>query len=322
MSTRLVVSLLFLALTVDLLDAQQSNRLWRIGTFHVGLDHVPPTLQSLRQQLKNLGYEEGKNLHVDWRNLPDEEAARAIAQEFRRERVDLIVAFENQTVRAAQAATFEIPIVFFSVTNPVAEGFVKNFAHPGGNTTGFASRGELYSKEIELFQEIVPRLRRLLVLIDSHDPATSRALGEVHTTTEALKLKLLERQASTQPDIEHVFRTIKPAEADGVYVVSSNLRTKFSAVLTKLSLQSRLPFFAYRKEWVEQGALFSYSILPLQDAWQGAVYFDKILKGPKPGDLPVQQPTKFELVLNLKTAKQIGLTIPPNVLARADRVIK
>ena len=199
---------------------------------------------------------------------------------------------------------------------------MKSLAHPGGNITGFANRGELYSKEIELFQEIVPQLRRLLVLIDPRDPATDRALGEVNTTTAALKLKLLERQVSTQPDIEHVFRTIKPGEADGVYVVSPNLRTKFSAVLTKLSLQNRLPFFAYRKEWVEQGALFSYAFLPFRDAWQGAVYIDKILKGTKAGDLPVQQPTKVELAINLKTAKQIGLTIPPNVLARADKVIR
>ena len=143
----------------------------------------------------------------------------------------------------------------------------------------------------------------------------------MHITATPLKINLLERQASTQPDIDHVFRTTKPGEIDGVYVVSPNLRTKFSAMLTKLSLQNRVPFFAYRKEWVEQGALFSYAFLPVQPS-QGAVYIDKILKGTKPGDLPVQQPTKFELVVNLKTAKQIGLTIPPNVLARADRVIK
>ena len=306
----------------DLASGQQATKLWRVGIFHVGLDHVPPSLERLRRELKALGYEEGRSLHVDWRNLPNEDTARVTAHEFRRDGVDLIVAFENQTVRAAQAATSEIPIVFFAVTNPVAEGFVKSLAHPGGNMTGFANRGELYSKEIEPFQEIVPQLRRLLVLIDPRDPATDRALGEVHVTTAALKLKLLERQTSTQPDIEHVFRTIKPGEADGIYVVSPNLRTKFSAVLTKLSLQNRLPFFAYRKEWVEQGALFSYGFLPFQDAWQGAVYIDKILKGTKAGDLPVQQPTKLELVINLKTAKQIGIAIPPNVLARADRVVR
>ena len=116
--------------------------------------------------------------------------------------------------------------------------------------------------------------------------------------------------------------TIKPGEVDGVYVVSPNLRTKFSAVLTKLTLHNRLPFAAYRKEWVERRALFSYAFLPLQDASPGAVYIDKILKGTKAGNLPVQQPAKFELVINLKTAKQIGLTIPPHVLARADKVIK
>ena len=306
----------------DLALGQQATKLWRVGIFHVGLDHVPPSLEPLRRELKALGYEEGRNLHIDWRNLPNEETARTTAREFIRDRVDLIVAYEDETVRAAQAATSEIPIVFLGVTDPVAQGFVKSLAHPGGNITGFASHGELYSKEIELFQEIVPGLRRLLVLIDPHDPATDRALAQVHTTTAALKLKSLEQQASTQPDIERVFRKTKPGQADGVYVLSSNLRTKFSAVITKLALQNRLPLEMYRKEWVEQGALFSYSFTPLQDPWLAAGYIDKILKGTKAGDLPVQQPTKFQLVINLKTAKQIGLTIPPNMLARADRVIR
>jgi putative ABC transport system substrate-binding protein len=260
---------------------------------------------------------------VDWRNLPDEDAARATAQQFVRDRMDLIVAYENQTVRAAQAATSEIPIVFVAVTDPIAEGFVKSLAKPGGNITGFATWGELYSKEIELFQEIVPRLQRLVVLVDPHDPATVRVLGEVRMSAAALNLRVLGLNVTNQADIEHhIFSSVKRGATDGLFMGSPNLRNKFPAVVTRLAFQNRLPLAMHRKEWVEQGALFSYGFTPPQYARKGAAYIDKILKGSKAADLPVQQPTKFEFVINLKTAKQIGLTIPPNVLARADKVIK
>src|SRR5712691_1231071 len=146
--------------------AQQQGRVWRIGLFHVGLDHVPPSLDGLREGLTALGYEEGKNIHFDWRNLADEDAARTTAQAFVRDRVDLIVAFENQTMRAVKATTTEIPVVMLHVTAPVENGFIKSFAHPGGNVTGFAGLGENPSKEVELFKELVPRLKRLLVLFD------------------------------------------------------------------------------------------------------------------------------------------------------------
>jgi ABC-type uncharacterized transport system substrate-binding protein len=317
----LALSALLLAHSVPV-EAQQVKKVWRIGIFHVGLDHVPPSLEPLRQQLKALGYEEGKNLLVDWRNLPDEVAARATAQEFVRAPVDLIVAFENQTVRAAKAATSEIPIVFVAVTDAEAEGFVKSLAQPGGNITGFASWGELYGKQIELFKEIVPRLRRLVVLTDPQDPATQRALEEVRATAAALKFRLLENRVTTQSDVEQAFRKIKRGEADGVYIVSPNLRNKFPALVTKLALQNRLPLAMHRKEWVEQGALFSYGFTPIQYAREGASYIDKIFKGTKAGDLPVQRPMKLEFVISLKTAKQIGVTIPPNVLVRADKVIR
>jgi putative ABC transport system substrate-binding protein len=302
--------------------AQQAGKVWRIGIFHVGLDHVPPSLEPLRQQLKTLGYEEGKNLHVDWRNLPDEEAARATARQFVRDRVDLIVAYENQTVRAAQAATSEIPIVFVAVTDPVAEGFVKSFAHPGGNITGFATWGELYGKQIELFKEIVPRLRRLLVLIDLHDPGTERALVEVRKAGAVLKLRPVEREVTSEVDAERLFRSLKRGDVDGVFIASPNLRNKFPSLIVTLASERRLPLAMHRMEWVEKGALFSYGFIPTQFAPDGAAYIDKILKGTKAGDLPVQEPPQLEFIINLRTAKQIGLTIPPNVLARADKVIR
>jgi ABC-type uncharacterized transport system substrate-binding protein len=303
-------------------QAQQPKKIWHIGLFHVGLDHVPPSLEPLRQELKKLGYEEAKNLHFDWRNLADENAANVAAKDFVRNRVDLIVAFESQTVRAAKAATSEIPIVMVHAGEPVTQGFVKSMAHPGGNITGFGGSGDIPGKQMELFKEVVPQLHRVLVLVDPKDPATQGYLAEIRTTAKSLKLPLLEREAMTQPDIERVFSSLKKGEADGVFIASANLRTKFPSLILRLSSEKRLPLAIHRKELVEQGALFSYAhdLAPVGPL--AAQYVDRILKGAKPGDLPFQEPSYFEFVVNVKTAKTLGLTIPPNVLARADRVIK
>jgi putative ABC transport system substrate-binding protein len=204
-------------------EAQQPKKVWRIGLSHVGLDHIPPPLDPLRQELKKLGYEEGKNIQLDWRNLPDEEAARATAQEFVRNKVDLIVAFESQTVRAAKAATSTIPVVFLLVIDPVAEGFVRSVSQPGGNMTGFGGPGDVPGKQIELFKELIPQLRRLLILIDPKDPVVKRSLSEVRTTAKNVNLQLLEREATTQVDLERLFASLKPRDVDGVFIASPNL---------------------------------------------------------------------------------------------------
>ena len=178
----LMLTLALTILTPSLVhDAQSQAKVWRIGLFHVGLDHVPPSLDGVRERLKELGYEEGKNLHLDWRNLPDEEAAHATARAFVQDRVDLIGAFENQTIQAAKAATAEIPIVMIHAFEPVGNGFVHSLAHPGGNLTGqaaFAWEG-WYAKKLELFKELVPHLSRVLVLVDPQDPLTPRLLPEI-----------------------------------------------------------------------------------------------------------------------------------------------
>jgi putative ABC transport system substrate-binding protein len=324
MSRKIVLFVLAVVILafVHSVEAQQSKKIWRIGLFHVGLDHVPPSLESLRESLKALGYEEGKNIRLDWRNLADEEAARETAKQFVRDRVDLIVAFENQTVRAVKAATSEIPVVFFHVTDPVANGFVKSLSRPGGNLTGFAGLADLPGKRVELFKELIPRLRRVLVLIDHEDPATQRLVTEAREAAAALKLQLVEREVTTQANVEHVFGSLKRGDMDGIFPVSPNLLVKFPSLMVRLASERRLPLAMHRKEWVEQGALFSYAHDLASVGRAAAPYVDKILKGTKPADLPVQQPMKFELVINLKTAKALGLTIPPNVLARADRVIR
>jgi putative tryptophan/tyrosine transport system substrate-binding protein len=314
----------------------QAQQVWRIGLFHVGLDHVPPSLDGIRDGLRSLGYDtgaspaskvssviEGRNIRLDWRNLPDEAAARLTAREFVNNRVDLVVAFENQTVRAAKAVITQIPVVFLHVQDPVADGFIESLARPGRNLTGFAGIGNVPGKELALFKEMVPALRRPLVLIDPADPGAARWLSEIREAGARMKLQLAERPAGDEPAIERVFQALKPGDVDGVIVASPDLRVKFHSAILRQASARRLPMVGHRREWVEQGALFSYAdnIRAIGRA-AATRYIDRILKGAKPADLPVEEVSEFELVINLKTAKTLGLTIPPSVLLRADQVIE
>jgi putative ABC transport system substrate-binding protein len=303
--------------------AQPAGKVWRIGLFHVGLDHVPPSLDGLRDGLKALGYEEGKNLQLDFRNVADEAAARVVAVDLARGRPDLLVAFEDQTLRAAKAATSEIPVVFLHVRDPVGAGVAESLAHPGRNMTGFIALGNAPSKEVELFKQLVPGLRRLLVLSDPDDPGVPAYRREVRQVGATLKFQLVERDVRSQTDIERVFASLSRSAVDGVFIASLNLRVKFHALILRLASERHLPVAGHRKEWVEQGALFSYaeSIREVGRA-AAARYVDKILRGTKPADLPIEAYEHPELVLNLKTAKALGLTIPQSLLQRADRVIE
>lgn len=224
-------------------DAQAPAKVWRIGLFHVGLDHVPSSLDGLREGLKDLGYEEGKNLLLDWRNLPDEAAAQATAQAFVREQVDLLVPFENQAIRAAQAATRTLPIVMVHGYDPMTNGFVQSMAHPGGNLTGQAAYSweGWYAKKLELFKELVPSLSRVLVLVDPHDPLTSRLLPEMQHAATALQLQLTVREVTTPAGIEQIFSALTPGEVDGVFPASNNVETNFPSLTMRLALAHRLP---------------------------------------------------------------------------------
>jgi putative ABC transport system substrate-binding protein len=303
--------------------AQPAGKVWRIGLFHVGLDHVPPSLDGLRDGLKALGYEEGKTLQLDFRNVADEAAARVVAVDLARGRPDLLVAFEDQTLRAAKAATSEIPVVFLHVRDPVGAGVAESLAHPGRNMTGFIALGNAPSKEAELFKQLVPGLRRLLVLSDPDDPGVPAYRREVRQVGATLKFQLVERDVRSQTDIERVFASLSRSAVDGVFIASLNLRVKFHALILRLASERHLPVAGHRKEWVEQGALFSYaeSIREVGRA-AAARYVDKILRGAKPADLPIEAYEHPELVLNLKTARALGLTIPQSLLQRADQVIE
>jgi putative ABC transport system substrate-binding protein len=318
---RIFVAIVLLA-TGTVLEAQQQKKVWRLGVFHVGLDHVPGSLQRLKEGLAARGYEEGKNIILDWRNLPDDEAAQKTAEEFVRNKVDLIVAFENQTIRAAKAVVSQIPVVFLHATDPVADGYVESLARPGGNMTGFVGLRELPDKQIELFREIVPGLHRVLVIVDPEDPVTGRLLSEVRKVSSMVKMQVAEHKASDAPDIERILGSVKAGDGDGVFILSPNLQQKFTALTLRLATERHLPMVVHAPQWVEKGGLFSYGHDPFSVGRDAAGYIDRILKGAKPADLPIEQPRTFIFAVNLKTAKQIGLTIPPNVLVRADRVIR
>jgi putative ABC transport system substrate-binding protein len=302
--------------------AQPAGKVWRIGLFHVGLDHIPPSLDGLRDGLTARGYYEGRNVRLDFRNLADEEAARVTAREFVRENVDLIVAFEPQTVRAAKAATSTIPIVFLHVFDPVADGFVPSLAHPGGNLTGFAQFGDFAPKRLEILKTIAPATRRVLMLVAIDDPSAPESLATLRQAAATLKLGLLERPVRDESDIERVFASIKPGEVQAVFIAAETLTTKFPSLILRLATERKLPISMHRKDWVERGALFSYGADYPAMGRDAARLVDRILHGTRPADLPVEQPTKFELVINLKTAKALGLTIPPSLLLRADEVIQ
>jgi putative ABC transport system substrate-binding protein len=309
-------------LPADLIQAQPAEHIRGLGLFHVGLDHVPPSFPALRAALKELGYEEGKNIHLDWRNLPDEAAALATAEDFARQPVDLIVAFEDQTIRAAKAATADVPVLFLHATAPVADGFVKSFAHPGGNMTGFVAWPVSYGKQVELFKELIPDLRSLLLLVHPDDPVGRRWRQEARQAGEVLNLRLVEREVTDRAQIERAIRSVSREDVGGVLVPSLILRNSYSSLITRLASERQLPLGMHRKEWVERGALFSYSADLAAVGRAAAPYVDRILKGAKPADLPVDQVSRFELVINLKSARQLGLTLPGAILSQASKVIR
>lgn len=318
-----VLGAVALARSSAVLAGPAPAKVWRIGLLHVGLDHVPPALDGVREGLTTLGYEEGRNITFDFRNLADMDAARITARELVRDQVDLIIAFENQPIQAAKEATRKIPVIMLNLSDAGADGFVQSLSHPGANITGFTGSGEMPAKELELLKELVPQLERPLLLYAEDDPASLRWLGHARAAARTLKMQPIERQAMRASDVERVFAQLMPGEVDSVFICSPHLRLDFHALILNQATARRLPIVGYRAGWVERGALFSYSpdfraVGRLDMARQVA----KILKGAKPADVPVEQISQFQLIVNLTTAKALGIRIPQSILVRADQVIE
>ncbi|MGH7773021.1 MAG: ABC transporter substrate-binding protein, partial [Candidatus Binatia bacterium] len=249
---------------------------------------------------------------------------RAVAAELVSLKVDVIVAGGSGDIRAAKEATATIPIVMIQGGDPVASGFVASLARPGGNITGLATlRPELSGKQVELLKEIVPGLSRVAVFASSISQDYARIKKELDLAADALGVKLQHVDVRSPKDIEPAFHAAVKGRANAIVIqLSGPTLTTHGKVITELAVKNRLPVIHRRAVDVEAGGLMSYGVIDIDLYRRAATYVDKILKGRKPADLPVEQPMKFEFIINLKTAKQIGLTIPPNVLVRADKVIK
>ena len=315
----------FLALCVSA-QAQQPTKIPRIGYLAVGSASTNPARrEAFRQGLRELGYVEGKNIVIDYRYAEGNlDRAPALADELVRLKVDIIVSAGAIPTRAAKKATSTIPIVMTQDGDPVGTGFVASLARPGANITGLSTLApEISGKQLELLNEIVPRLSRVAVLGTSTIPGNAQNLKEAERAAGALEVKLQYLDVLGPKDIEVAFGAAGKGRADAVLMlVAGGVASAHRIDFVKLAVKSRLPVIYNRRDFVEIGGLMSYSVNLTDLDRRAATFVDKILKGAKPADLPVEQPTKFELLINLKAAKQIGLTIPPNVLARADRVIK
>jgi putative tryptophan/tyrosine transport system substrate-binding protein len=307
-------------------EAQQPKKVPRIGYLAISsVSASKARIQAFQQGLRELGYVEGKNIIVEWRFAEEGQPERvaALAAELVRLNVDLIVTGGRGSTRAANEATSTIPIVMAQDADPVRNGFVASLARPGGNITGLANLSpELSGKRLELLKEIVPKLVSVAVLGTSTSPANTESLRETEIVAGALAVKLQYFDVRGPKDIESAFRTASKMGAEAVMGLGGPVLASQLTYFADLAVKSRLPAIYWRSDIAEIGGLVSYSVyLPDLDR-RAATYVDKILKGAKPADLPVEQPTKLELIVNLKTAKQIGLTIPSSVLARADKVIK
>jgi putative ABC transport system substrate-binding protein len=307
-----------------LAEAQQSGKIVHIGFLDSSTASGSAVLvEAFRQELGKLGWIEGKNITIEYRFAEQKnERLPELAADLVRLKVDLIVTTGQPSVLAAKSATSTIPIVMASVVDPVAAGLVASLGRPGGNVTGNSSLGtELNTKRLEILKDAIPKLARVGVLRTPE--GQNPQLKELRPAAVALKLKLEEIETQADPKgLESSFKTAKQKQVGAITMIATRPFFAERKRIAELAGKYRLPAIYVQKEFVDAGGLMSYGVDYDYLYRRAAVYVDKILKGAKPADLPVEQPTKFELVINLKAAKQIGLTIPPNVLVRADKVIK
>jgi putative tryptophan/tyrosine transport system substrate-binding protein len=306
-------------------DAQQPKNITRIGYLAtVPLSINAARIDAFRQGLRELGYVEGKNVVIELRSADGKlDRLPALAAELVRLKVDVIVTAGPQSTRTAKEATSTIPIVMGFDNDPVGSGIVASLARPGGNITGLSSLApEISGKQLELLKEIVPTLARVAVFGNNNEPGNAQNLKEVELTAKALGIKHQYWNVVITKDIDTAFQEASRARADALLALQNPVVQGQRVHVVELASKNRLPASYFAAEIVHDGGLMTYSTSFTDLFRSAATYVDKILKGAKPADLPVEQPRKFEFVINLKAAKQIGLTILPSVLARADKVIK
>jgi putative tryptophan/tyrosine transport system substrate-binding protein len=323
---RIALSAILFALGVSA-EAQQSSKVYRVGRLSGGLSSSTFSLDALRRELRELGYVEGKNISFELRSAEEKpERLPALADELVRLKVDVIIAGGPNDGLAAKKATQSIPIVFTdSPSDPIARGLVDSLARPGGNMTGFYSMADILAgKRLEVLKESFPKLSRVAVLWYPSVGRNEPQWQESERAARQLGLKIHSMEMGSTDKYESAFKEAIKAGCNALAVTRHRLSQSkvFQERIIELGAKYRLPAIYYREDFVEQGGLMSYGADEVEPFKRVAVMVDKILKGTKPADIPVERSTKFEFVINLKTAKQIGLTIPPEMLARANKIIK
>jgi putative tryptophan/tyrosine transport system substrate-binding protein len=321
---RVLITVLAVLAAPLIAAAQPASKVARIGILEPGHPAVRAHLvEGFRQSLRQLGYEEGRNLVLFPRfaegkldRLPE------LAAELVRLKVDAIVVATTPGIQAAQQATRTIPIIMTAVGDPVATGFVASLRKPGGNITGRTIQApELSAKRLQLLKEAVPAVSRVALLWDSANSHEVHGYKETEAAARVLGVTILSFEVRRPEEFEAAFAAMRHGQADGIFVFENAITTNFRKRIVDLAMQQRLPGIYGLREYAEAGGLMSYGPVLIDNYRQAAVYVDKILKGARPEDLPVEQPTMFELVINLKTAKALGLTLPQSLLLRADQVI-
>src|SRR5262245_9532589 len=319
-----VLCTLLLALYLPV-EAQQSKKVPRVGILIADSASTSTArVEAFRQGLRDLGYVEGSNITSEYRFAEGvNDRFPNLAAELVQLKVDVIIALGTPATQAAKNATQTIPIVMLNVTDPTGTGLVSSLARPGGNVTGLSNVFEAVGgKQLELLKEAFPSIQRVVVLWDSANAGNVAWFGEMKVAAPALRITLQPLEVQGPDDFERALSAIKAARTTALSVLVNALTNIYRSRIVDFAARRRMPAMYSDRVFVEVGGLMSYGPNAADLFRRAAIYVDKILKGTKPADLPVEQPMKFELVINLKTMKQIGLTIPPNVLARADKVIR
>jgi len=311
-------------LTQLLSAAQNPAKVPRIGYLSAGPSGPSPNIEVFRQGLRALGYVEGQTITIEYRYAAGRDDRLAdLAAELVRLKVELIVTDSSPAARAAKQASKTIPIVMSASGDPIGTGLIASLARPGGNITGLTHLSpELSGKRLELLKETFPKASRVAVLWNGANPDKASDFRETEAAARAFGVQLQSLEVRTANDFDKAFVAATSKRAQALITLSDPLTGSHGRRILDFTLKNRLPAMYGEKGFVEAGGLMAYGHIPAELHRRAATYVDKILKGTKPAELPVEQPTKFEFIINLKAAKQIGLTIPPNVLVRADRVIK